>query len=324
MPSRDELVARMRSEILERTGDALPAPSAAEFERAAARTHAKHVSGSQDPDPTEVAVRMHGTGVEGHRVPIDVAAPLLGDIQKTLTWIGSALRQSSEVHATGKGKKEKGIRRATRMYLEPQQSPGSVIFHLIADPVTDGPSDGLFTSASQSTILDSAISEFLVIIESAESDDPASLGSLTGELRKMGPNVASALDSIAKGMSKKGIDLDITWTNPTGKRTRATIGKRGAEALRYAVEASKSEVRTIEMLGRLETVSMGADPIRLETPSGEDFRMVVDPSVGTEVGPLFGAMVLARAEETIVRQTSGRVRRTYRLLSATKVEELEE
>ncbi len=59
---------------------------------------------------------------------------------------------------------------------------------------------------------------------------------------------------------------------------------------------SRTETRSIELVGRLETASIGVDPIRIETLAGEDFRMTVDAELGDRLGPMLGRVVFARAE----------------------------
>lgn len=72
----------------------------------------------------------------------------------------------------------------------------------------------------------------------------------------------------------------------------------------------------IPVVGLLETVSAGKDPIRIETGDGSVYKMGVDPELGKRLGALLHTRVEARAVETITWHDSGRETKRYVLLSA--------
>lgn len=327
MPTRDERLAAARERVLEAATDRTPIETASELSRESVRANARDTSGVDAAASTEVSIRMHGKGVVGNRVPVAQAAPILRDLQMAVTWIGSRLRQVSDERAVKSPEPERpGIRRATQLYLEPQFGAGSIVFHLTSSAASEDEPNLLTDSdlAALEGVLDESVERLLGILTVAEGDAGQDIGELTAEIRRMGALVASSLDRIATGMTQNELDLDVGWTSVRGRRAVAKIGRRGALAIHDAVQASRTETGTIELVGVLETASTGKDLIRIETPSGDDYRMTVSHELGDTLGPLLGKAISARAEETVIRHESGQVTRTYRLLDAIEVEELPE
>lgn len=315
--------ARLVQEARDRILAAAPQPfdDIAEVVRRSTRAHQKQVTGDRSVDPSEVLVRFHGKGVHGHLLAMDYAGQLLSDLQKTITWIGSRIRKDLDQTAIASGKRlthRSGIKESTRLYLQPQLSAGSLVFHLVAAQVDDQEAQALPVSGELETMLDQSMKRLMSIIGSAQDDSGGDLGELTSAIQQLGPRVASSLDRLADNVVKHEINVDLTWSHAVGARQAAKLGRRGALAIQDAVTRNRVRSSTIDLVGLLETVSVGKDPIRIETGDGVVYKMSVAPDLGARLGVLLHQRVAARATETVTWHVSGKETKRYVLLAAER------
>lgn len=322
MPSPDDAradrLAELEAQIL---ATAEPAPdSAEELSELSARAHRAIVRGDFGQEATELRVRLHGDGVRGHRVPADQAGALLRQTQLLVRWIGARLRSAGDQkQMTATAADRLNIVDATRLYLRPQFGAGSLVFDLVADqPATPAgePDQGELVDATShiDTLLDRSLQELLNIVRSSESDTPESLGQLSNYVSRMGPRVASQLKRLAAHVTDEEIDIDLRWLGSGGRRDRANLGRRGALAIKDAVDRNKVHVDEVNLTGLLETVSTGKDQVRIETP-GESFKMDVDEELGVTLGRWLHREVTALVERRITWHDSGKESRAYKLLA---------
>ena len=317
--AREARLAALREQILADAPE--PEDSLDELSRRSVVAHGRDVSGSADPLPTEVRVRLHGAGVIGHLVALDHAGTLLNDLQMTVSWIGARLRSISDASAVMPGRSDRrGVREATKLFLQPQLGAGSLIFHLVGAPPP--PSDPQQLPLHGDSMLDDSLKELLDILGNAQDDKGDDMGDLTSSVRRMGSRVASALDRLADTVVKREIDLDVAWRSPQGRRSSAKLRRRGALALKDAVKRNREKTELIDLVGLLETASVGKDPVRIETPDGGVFKLRVDAELGARLGRLLHQMVAARAEQTTTWHDSGKETRRYTLLAAELVGQL--
>lgn len=332
MTSSDESrAARLRlleASILESAPDATD--SASELSELSAKAHRAIVQGTFGEEPTELRVRLHGAGVTGHQVPADQAGAVLRQTQLVVRWIGARLRtiaDESGLIGSGERADRVGIKEATRLYLRPQFGAGSLIFELVGSedlqPEDHGQDPLMETSAQVNTILDRALVELLSIVSSAESDSPEALGELSSYVARLGPRVASQLKALSTRVTDDEIDIEMRWRSPRGTQKRADLTRRGALAIKDAVDRNKVKRDEIYVVGMLETVSAGKDKIRIET-NGEVFKMDVDADLGATLGSLLHREVTARVERTITWHDSGKSTPAYRLLAVAAEPRLDE
>jgi hypothetical protein len=288
--------------------------------------HAKEMAGDNALDPTEVVVRLHGGGVDGHRVAVEYATPLLDELQRAIKWIGSSIRRDLDetqiAEAKHSPRKRKGLGDATRLYLQPQFGAGSLIFHLTAAAVSED-DEGLFEAGSQDSLLDRSVQQLLRVVTEAQQDRGDNIGELTNEVRRLGSRAAAAMDRIAANVIKNEIDMDLTWNASHGARQTAKLRRRGALAINDAVQRNRVQTNTVDLVGLLETASVGKDLIRIETGDGRMYRMAVDPELGKRLGPLLNRRVAVRAEETVTWKNGGNEKRSYVLLAAEPEDQLD-
>lgn len=101
----------------------------------------------------------------------------------------------------------------------------------------------------------------------AESDEPDDLGQVTADLQLLGAGVASKLNYLTEQLLDKQIELDLGHRSPRGRRHSALLGRRGAEALREAIDRNRKRTSEDVFIGTLNTVSDGSDMLRM-TPAG--------------------------------------------------------
>jgi hypothetical protein len=316
--TRAQRLAELEAQILA-TAEAAP-DTAEELSELSARAHRAIVRGDFGREATELRVRLHGDGVRGHRVPADQAGAVLRQTQLLVRWIGARLRSAGDhKQMTASTAERLHIVDATRLYLRPQFGAGSLIFDLIADepsmPVGEAEQGELVDASPHiDSLLDRSLQELLNIISSSESDTPESLGELSGYVSRMGPRVASQLKRLAIHVTDEEIDIDLRWLGSGGRRGRANLGRRGALAIRDAVDRNKVKVDEIRLTGLLETASTGKDQVRIET-SEESFKMDVDEELGVTLGRWLHQEVTALVERRVTWHDSGKETRSYKLLA---------
>ena len=315
MGTSDDLAA-IRARILARAPDPTDDPD--EFMRASARSAAKAMGLEVGPEPPEVRVRLHGPGVSGHEVPVSSAADILDALQEAVTAVGKALRRHkvAPLPRNDAGRRV-SVAEATELRLRADVAPGSVVFFLAGRPEpTTG--DELPGTTASDTFLDRTIREFFSVIAAASADDPASLGALNQRIRNLGSEAAGRLDRLARRSLDSEIDVDFGWRNPVGRRLRVDMARRGALALRDAVEANREQNSEEQFDGFLRTVSDGSDKLRVDRlDTGKPVRLKVDPDLGLTLGNLLGHLVrVDAAVRTVWHLNQGTEDKFFTLISA--------
>lgn len=270
------------------------------------------------PRGAELRVRLAGVGVPGQDVPVHLAAQLLDALQGSLTAVGSSLHKSEHIKTpkdadTGK---RLGIKKATELRLSPTIGAGSVVFFL------EGPAEKLsedeLIPVRADSLVDTAVVELFAVLEKAEADSADHVGQLTDELKRLGAMVGSKLNMLAEYAVESEIELDLGHRSPSGDRHSVILKRRGAEAIKEAVERNRQRTETETITGVLHTVSDGADKLRMTLDDEvTQLRMDVEPVVGLHLGAMLGQRVVAEVETTIKwKLASGKERRSYELLSA--------
>jgi hypothetical protein len=316
-PNLDDLRQRILAEAPP------PAADPADFARVTREARLAISRGRVAPRGSEVRVRIAGAGVPGHDLPVHLAAQLLDALQGAITAVGSALHKSNKVKppkdAAGK---PLGIKKATELRLSSNIGAGSVVFFLEGTP-EDLKGDELFTQGSDG-LVDLAVSELFGVLATAQSDDADQIGKLTSDLQRLGAMTASKLNRLAERTAENELELDLGHWSPSGSRKSAVLARRGADAIKDAIE--RNRVRHVRQVlrGTLNTVSDGADMLRMTLDDDvTQRRLSVDPEIGVTLGSLLGKRVTAEVETTIRwKVASGRERRTYKLESAEESPEV--
>jgi len=320
MPSTDDPRATRLAELESRIwaiANDVPPESADEVSEFSARAHRAIVRGEFGQEPSELRLRLHGGGVQGHKVPADQAGAILRQTQLLVRWIGARLRSLGDGKQLAARPGDRlAIAEATRLFLQPQLGAGSLVFDLVAQHAApeDADQEGLLEPEGYTnTLLDRSLQELLSIVVSSEADSPESLGDLSEYVSRMGPRVASQLKRLAQHVTEDEINLDMRWTNAAGQRRAANLGRRGALAIKDAVDRNKVKVDEVHLTGLLETASTGKDQVRIET-ADEAFKMDVEEEVGVTLGQWLHREVTARVERRVTWHDSGKETRAYKLL----------
>jgi hypothetical protein len=304
-----QLRARAQAADVERIND----PE--ELARRGIRAHLAEVNGFVPPDQPEIAVRLHGPGVPDHQIPVREAAGILASIQEAVSSIGQAILRET----TTRGAIQAKILRATELSLSPVLSSGSVVFHLTAqaEQVSGGEAAEL---TGTDTLVDSAMAELFSVFEQSEALQLDS-AALAHALRKLGARTAKHLSDLVKQVTADEIDIDLAWRNPRGRRREASLQRQAALALGRAIELNRVEVKVVELIGVLVTVSTEGRA-ELRTDSGERIKLSVDPPAAPGLRPFYTERVVARAEQTTVWSTNtGKETRTFSLVDLSLVDE---
>ncbi|GGT62740.1 hypothetical protein ABT368_32320 [Streptomyces althioticus] len=240
-------------------------------------------------EPPQLDVRLHGRAVPGHEVPVREATSILGTVQEAVSACGQAVAKK----ATAAGAIHSAILRATELRFSPALGFGSVVFHLggTAEPVTG---DEIPETTGSDTLLDLVFRTLFKVINTAQVDDPAK-ASPVDDLRLLGPRTAKHLNDLAKAITESEIDVDFVWRSRV-ERSRATLGRRGALALKDAIERTKEEITVQNIRGTLSTVSTVVHP-QLLTDDGRRINLSVDPEGAAHLGAYFNRRVEVQVEQ---------------------------
>lgn len=306
-----EDIGALRARILEGAPD--PAEDASELGRNS-RKALRLSMGEVVREVPEVRVRLHGAGVSGHSVPVHEASKVLDALQGVVTTIGKATRRQARVQADGPAS---DVAAVTQLSLSADVAPGSVVF-LLTGPESHS------TEHNDETLLDQALRELFHLLDDAAGDDAQSLGRLTEDLQRLGVRVGQNLNNLITTSLDSDIDLDLGWRTAAGKRRRAALSRRGALALRDALDRSRETTGLTTLVGRLKTVSDGSDKLRLQLDDGSHIRLGVTAEDGATLGGLHLKPVAVTAEVTTTWSlATGQERKQYRFVSAEVIEQAE-
>lgn len=300
-----------------------PASDAHEGARLAEIARAMDFSGLPVARVPELRVRVSGPGIDGHAVDVKDAARILERVQDLATAVGSAtLKRQKVSRLKGPNGKRIGVGEATRLRLSPTVAPGSVIFTLSgASPTVDEAQDGVLPETASDSLLDVAIRDLIGTIETAQADASEDMAAVTEALRKGGPLVTSRFNSLATVALKSDVDIELRHWSTAGRRDGATLRKRGARAIAAAAERNKIQRDTGPVVGKVRTVSDGADRLRITLPTGVDVLVPLDDDSPRVTGDLLGRKVLAMVETVSTwNLTTGRATHKRRLISISPAE----
>lgn len=260
-------------------------------------------------------VRLHGRSIPGHEIPVREATSILGSLQEAVSACGQAVAKK----ATAAGSVQSAILRATELRLSPALGFGSVVFHLggAAESLEgDEAPDGI----GSDILLDRVFRDLFAILNSVASDD---LGETTtvDSLKLLGPRTVRHLNDLAKEVTESEIDIDLSWLNGSGS-ANASLHRRGALALKDAIQRTREEVEQKTFHGTLSTVSTLVHP-QLLADDGQRIDMSVSPEEAARLGDYFNRRVVVEVEQTTTWSvTTGKETLRYRLLTIGFAEEI--
>lgn len=255
----------------------------------------------------QLDVRLHGRAVPGHDVPVRQATSILGTIQEAVSACGQAVAKK----ATAAGSIHSAILHATELRFSPALGFGSVVFHLdgTSEQITG---DEIPETTGTETLLDLVFRTLFKIIDVAQIDDPAK-SSPVEHLRLLGPRTAKHLNDLAKEITESEIDVDFTWRSRV-ESSKTTLGRRGALALKDAIERTKEEVTIQRIRGTLSTVSTLVHP-QLLADDGQRINLAVTPEAAAHLGAYYNRRVEVQVEQSRNWNiTTGRETYTYKLI----------
>lgn len=251
-------------------------------------------------------VRMHGRSIPGHEVPVREATSILGSLQEVVSACGQALAKK----ATAAGSIHSAILKATELRLSPALGFGSVVFHLGGAP-EEMTGDEIPELTGSPTLLDTTFRSLFGLLNTVEKDELAAAKTVD-DLRVLGPRTVKHLNDLAEELTESEIDLDLSWRHGTD-RSAATLGRRGALALRDAIQRTQVEVSPQTFRGTLSTVSTVVFP-QLILESGKRINLSVDPDLAAHLGAYYNQAVEIEVEQKrIWSLTTGRETFQYTL-----------
>jgi hypothetical protein len=311
--TRDERFEELRRQVL--AADIEPVSDPEELARLSIRSLHETLGEVVLPDRSEVDIRLHGPGVQGQEIPVREAAAILSAIQETIASLGQALTSQQTVYGPLRGQ----ILRATELRLSPDVRPGSVIFHLIGTGEEVSGNEAVQLTGTE-TLVDSAMRELFTLVQHSEAGE-LETGTLAEELRRFGPRVAKHLSELVSQVVRDEIDVDFAWRSPRGQRRRASLQRRSAKVIRNAIKLNEVDVRLVELVGTLITVSKIAKA-ELQTEDQGRLRLSVDDQTTAGLGRYYNHRVTVLAEQTTRwSATTGQETRAFRLLDIRRIDD---
>ncbi|MGW4878931.1 hypothetical protein ACWEPI_20510 [Streptomyces sp. NPDC004262] len=313
MPTSDERAAALRSRL-----EHLDLPTAPNDSSALTRMSLQSMMRDSGVAPQErdprLDVRLHGAAIPAHDVPVREATSILGSLQEAVSACGQAIAQK----ATAAGSLSASILRATELRFSPALGFGSVVFHLggATEALTG---DEIPETIGTETLLDKVFQELFMVLDFAEKDQIMENDAVE-QLRHLGPRLAKHLNELAKEIMDSEIDVGLTWRSRSFSADTA-LKRRGALALKDAIERNREEVSRQTLSGVLSTVSTVVRP-QLTTLDGRRIDMSVDVNVAATLGSFYNREVEVDVEvRRLWSIATDRETLNYKLLSIRFSEE---
>jgi hypothetical protein len=291
--------------------DVEPISDPLELARQSIRAHQEDMGWVTRPDLPEIDIRMHGPGVPGHDIPVREAMSILAPFQETVSSLGQVITQQ----ATASGPINASVLRFTELRMTPELLPGSVIFRLTG-PGEDLSGDEAAALTGSDTLVDEAMRAlFEIVDQSANTEDLGAAGNLAEGLRRYGPRVAKHLSHLVDSIVKDGIELDMSWRTPRGRRREATLPRRSAMTIQEAIKLNEVVSRRVELTGTLITISR-TKKAELKLPDRGSLKLEVPAHLTPSLGPFYDKNVTVIVDETVRWSAhTGRETRTYAMRS---------
>lgn len=270
---------------------------------------------------------IEGTGQE-HRADLENVSQLISSFQGLVSSLGGAIRGKKNV----RGKLAADVVRDTRLKLDANPLPGSIILSIIPDsdpkdelkgedealidPKTDQLLDEVFPQ------LDSLFEQMSLLPEYPSQELDAENSALASTLQNLGPRVASSLRHLTNISSASDFSIDISWEQPLKATIRTSrLVPDIAQRVATLIANSATDEEIIEISGKMRTVSdIEALAITPFTDGGNEGKALHISGTNLPDGALTGISVGSRViiQATVTRVSGtidGSSREKYKAVS---------
>ncbi|KAA8723888.1 hypothetical protein [Corynebacterium phocae] len=240
------------------------------------------------------SLRLSGSGVSGHTIPLSTAGSILQTFQTLITSLGASL----EGKKTARGKLPDSLVQSTRLALSASPQPGSVVLSFSPAEAEDG---ALLKDSAAEDLIHRTFKELGDLLEMDEVTGEAQTE--TSDMQKekfaeriynLGPRVARAMTDFARDLATNNVDMGLSWSHtdhrPTYVGLTAERFTRVQEALEdIRVRSSVTGIRAV--IQKISTVPTDQLELRLEeqiksNKDLEDLPTVVTVSVPDDVADI--------------------------------------
>jgi hypothetical protein len=264
-----------------------------------------------------VSLHLTGPPVHGHEILVKALAPVLDELQETISSIGQALRGA----ATASSSIPADIRQETALTVE-AFTPGSVVIHLRTEPDRRVVEPSLFEGILQGDDQPLAIAAMDRLIgltnlaRSGDSDDDA----LVEDVFPLGPRTYAHLNRLMKSLMENELEADINVTSPIEGERGAFLGTSAVKRIYDVLRRTNVAVETSEFLGELRGVSSVRNAFELLLPEGTVLSGKVREDLVPQLRKWYEKRVLATFDVTVTRSlTTGTEYRRHLLVGLSEV-----
>ncbi|MEU2943608.1 hypothetical protein ABZ620_21800 [Nocardiopsis alba] len=251
-----------------------------------------------------LSMRMAGSGVLGNEIKLDSLAPIIKELQETVSSIGQALlgeiTEYSSIPAA--------IREQTSLSLS-ATNPGSVVLNILSPQGEDTlfPDHGM-----NSTLAIDSMQRLISLIEAA--GETANEEALIDNVYPLGRRTYNHLRDFLKSLAGPEIDADFRLTTPeSGERDVSLKSTSARQAIRFLEKVRIAE-DTISMSGELKGISSARNSFELVSPEGKITSGKVREDLVPSLRYWFEKPVIAKLQVSRSESRAGRTVRTRYLL----------
>lgn len=279
MATVEEIFENMRTR-LESLGDPKPL-SWTEFMRNQELHVAENFGLGRPSFRTTLDLRFHGRAVELHDLDAKTGTSVVEKLVDLVEEAGSLFPT---------------ISRTIKLYFSPVVLPGSTIITLFGEPRRDNPSQETLATGIADTSLDVAMKEVFksinIVSAARENARPSSLD-LTGPMGKR-------LFNFSKELLSQNVELDLTWTKPSGKALTESITWERASHIKTVLDVPVVVEQDRNEVGRLEQISIdGTFKLKLERDRRRIIELTAPISHQEELRSLWGKQVRVAFHEKL-------------------------
>ncbi len=243
-----------------------------------------------------LSIKMAGPGIMGNEIKLDSLAPIIKQLQETVSSIGQALSgektQFSSIPSA--------IRDRTSLSLN-ATAPGSVVLNILSpqDDSTLFPNDHLVSSLAVDSM-----QRLISLIEAAgreENDED-----IIENIYPLGKRSYNHLRDFLKSLAEPNIDVDFRLSTPEHGERDASLKYTKAKQALSILESVNIAEETISMRGELKGISSARNSFELVSREGT----ITSGKVREDLVPLlrhwFEKQVIAEMQVTISESRASR------------------
>ncbi len=251
----------------------------------------------EDAARPRLRLKLTGAAVHNHEIDVNALAPILGELQETISSIGQALRGT----ATTFSSIPTDIRLETAMSVEAFE-PGSVVISLrtAPDPRATTPTLAEKLDDRSQPLGVAAMDRLIQLARIARSDD-VNDDALIDDVFPLGARTYLHLSKLVKTLVDTETEADLSALSPIEGERHAFLGLPAARRINDVLRRTNVAVERQDYVGELRGVSSVRNAFELLLPEGKLIVGKVREDLVPQLRQWYEKRVLATFDITITR-----------------------